>query len=164
MAVGDFRETKTGDLTQLQIGIEDAKLELRAAIDSLDMIGQRVRVYTLNLGQVADPQAHLLYVSQITGVEADEKVVLFNLGRPSLNRGAFPARRSLPTCAVVRFGNADCGYIIPVGADDTIGGGFTFCPKSTEACDERGLDEAARGVTVLHPRRFDGFPGIGDGS
>ena len=37
---------------------------------------------------------------------------------------------------------------------------YTTCPKTLGACIARGQDHAARGLPVLHPARFGGFPGI----
>ena len=52
------------------------------------------------------------------------------------------------------FGSGQCGYVVNAVA------AYTTCPKTLSACIARGQDHAARGLPVLHPARFGGFPGI----
>lgn len=66
-----------------------------------------------------------------------------------------PADRFTAARCRWQFGDpATCGYIINSGA------AFTDCNKTVSDCILRGQDEASRGLPVLHPRRFGGFPGI----
>lgn len=165
VAVGDFTDTKSGDLPQVQVGISNVTRELSTNVDQyLGLTGETVRILTVNGAALGDNQARLLFVGKIIACEADEKTILFTLGQPSLTRAAFPARRYLTKCSVVRFGDADCGYPIPGSPTNAIGGGFDFCPRTVSACKDRGLDEVARGLVQLHTKRFDGFPGIAPGN
>ena len=165
VAVGDFRDTKSGDLPQVQVGITNVTLELSSLVDQyLGLTGETVRILTVNAAALTDPQARILFSGKIVSCEADQNTILFTLGQPSLARASFPARRSLTKCAVARFGDSDCGYTIPVAPTEAVGGGFSFCRRTLADCKNRGLDEVARGLTQLHPKRFDGFPGIAAGN
>lgn len=165
IAVGDFRDTKNGDLAQIQVGLADVSLELRALIHQYrGFLGSEVKILTINAAALSDLDAKLLHVGEIVDCEADEKGVLFSLGQPSLNDAVFPGRRYLTRCGVVTFGDSACGYGIPTSPTNAVGGGFDFCPRSLAACQERGDDEVARGLTRGHPRRMDGFPGIAPGN
>jgi hypothetical protein len=68
--------------------------------------------------------------------------------------GQSPNDRDVASRCCWAFGSAECGYVINAAA------AYTTCPKTLSACIARGQDHAARGLPVLHPARFGGFPGI----
>lgn len=165
IALGDFLESKNGDLSQFQVGIIDTRLELRALVDQYrGLIGSEIRISIVNAAALGDTSARLFYIGEVVECECDEESIVFTIGQPSLNEGAFPGRRWFSKCSVVSFGDSDCGYPIPTSPTNAVGGGFDFCPRTLNACRERGADELARGLVQLHPRRFDGAPGMVSGN
>lgn len=165
VAVGDFRESRQGDLPQLQVGVSNVNREIMRNVDRYSGFdGQRVRILTIKADATKDASAHILFDGMVIGCECDEETILLTLGQPSLNREVFPARRELSQCSVVRFGDDECGYPIPASPSESVGGGFSTCGRSLEECRKRGLDEVARGLVQLHPRRFNGRPGLANGN
>lgn len=167
LAIGNIVDTKRGDMPQIQVAISNVTLELMRRIDAAaGLTDQWVRILMVNGGTLADSNARILYRGQVVNTDVDEQTVVLHMGRPKLNRASFPARRCLSKCSVVRFGDAACGYVIPESpaATNVVGGGFDFCPRDPDACQQRGDDEEARGLPRQHPRRFDGFPGTKRGN
>lgn len=166
LALGDFLETKRGDLPQMQLAISNVTKELMAEVDAADgLTDQAVRILMVNAATLADDSARTIFTGEIIGLEVDQQTLVFDLGKPSLNRVTFPALRVLTQCSVVTFGDTQCGYEIPDDPTDSIGGGFSHCrPRNLAACRERGDDEVARGLPRQHPRRFFGFPGVSSGN
>lgn len=165
VAVGEFRENRTGDLSQVQINVGNVTRELMGWIDGYQgLLGQKVRLLIVSSVALADGAARLVFEGRVVACEVDDQVAVFSLGQPSLNRQVFPARRYLTACGVIRFGDSECGYTIPGSPTNAIGGGFDFCPRSLAACRERGDDEVARGLARKHPARFQGYPGIAPGN
>lgn len=164
-ALGDFRETRQGDIAQLQVGISNVTREMMANVDRFGGLdGEDIRILTVKADALSDVSAQILFQGKVVNCECDETTILLTLGQPSLNREVFPARRELAQCGVVIFGDSECGYPIPASPTNAVGGGFNFCPRSVAACTERGADEAARGLVQLHPRRFNGRPGLVNGN
>ena len=136
-----------------------------ARLDAAEgLTDQSVRILIVNANDLSNALARAVFAGNIIDCEAGQDEILFKLGRPALNQAAFPARRCLTTCSVTRFGNTECGYVIPDNPGDSIGTGFSTCNRSLDACRERGDDEVARGLVRMHPRRMDGFPGVENGN
>jgi phage-related protein len=94
------------------------------------------------------------WLFQIAGCSATDEAVQFRLERANFfTRQAPQDRYSAPRCRW-EFGGLECGYVINEVA------AFVTCPKTLDACIARGQDHASRGLPVLHPGRFGGFPGI----
>jgi phage-related protein len=166
MAFEDFSETKRGDLPQLQIGVSNVTLELAARLDEAEgLTDQTVRILIVNTTDLSNSDYKLEWKGEVAKCEVDQQTALFTLGHPRLNAAVFPARRVLTQGGVTRFGNAECGYVIPDSPGESIGTGFSKCPlRSLDNCRERGDDEVARGLERMHPRRFCGMPGVSEGN
>lgn len=163
-SLGEIRENRQGDLPTLALNVCNVTAELMAWIDGYNgLVGQEVTLLKVHSGFLAD--APLIdFAADVTSCEVNARVAIFTLGSPKLARQIFPARRWLTQCSVIQFGDADCGYPIPASPTEAVGGGFSTCPRSLEACRLRGDDEEARSLTRLHPRRYDGAPGIKAGN
>jgi phage-related protein len=165
IAFDDFSETKRGDLPQLQIGISNVTLELMGYIDSAEgLTDQTVRILIVNTTDLTHSDYRILWQGDIAKCEVDQATALFTLGRPRLNASVFPAQRVLTQCSVTRFGDPTCGYVVPASPGESIGTGFSTCSRLQDACRDRGDDEVARGLERLHPKRFNGFPGVSEGN
>lgn len=163
-SMGELRENRKGDLGTLAVNVCNVTRELMAWIDDYNgLVGQQVTIRTVHTGYLSNP-SKVLFAADVTSCEVDARVAIFTLGSPKLARQVFPARRWLTQCSVIQYGDADCGYTIPTSPTNAVGGGFDFCPRSLEACRLRGDDEVARSLPRLHPRRFDGAPGVKAGN
>lgn len=158
---GDFVDTQKGDLSSLTLTVSNATLEIMEYLELYDGLkGQPVTIRVTSRQSVLEPNADLRYDGIVTGCSVDDEVVSFNIGAPNLTATDFPRHRYSASHCRWRFGSVECGYVIPAGADDTVGGGFTTCPMLSLAnCEERGDDEVARGFVRQHPKRFGGFKG-----
>ena len=87
-----------------------------------------------------DSGAEYKFVGQITNCVVDDRVASFTFGTRNLQQAPFPRNRWVANHCQWRFGTAECGYEIVAGGTDTIGGGFTFCPRTLPACEERGAE------------------------
>jgi phage-related protein len=163
-SLGELRENRQGDLPTLAVNVSNVTSELMAWIDEYKgLVGQEVTLMKVHSGYPGDAP-FIDYAADVTSCEVNSRVAIFTLGSPKLARQIFPANRWLTQCGVLRYGDADCGYVIPAVPTEAVGGGFSTCPRSLEACRLRGDDEEARGLTRLHPRRFAGAPGIRSGN
>lgn len=165
VAIGDFRSTNSGDLPTSTINIASVSREMMATLQSYDgLIGQEIVIRWVLASAIGDPTAELKFVGEITGCTIDDQVASFTYGSRNLQKAQFPTNRYVANHCRWRFGTAQCGYVIPATPGNTVGTGFDFCPRTIEACEERGEDEEARSLTSQHPLRYGGFPGIQRGN
>lgn len=159
--IGEIRTTGEGDIPVIDVTVQNASLVIGHAIDEYDgLTGQPARVLFVNTADLLNPASVIAEDATIQNASVSADAVTFTLSAYSLYQLPIPAQRYVARGCRWVFGSAECGYVIPTGATNTVGGGFNLCRKSLAQCRERGADEAARSVTVLHPKRFGGFPGI----
>lgn len=157
-----IRENAGGDLPALKVTVGNGR---RTASDLLEshrgLRGQPAKIMLVRIDSLDDTAAKVEWRFTVDRASVSEEKCTLDLSRAHLNRIKDPPYRYLANgCRYSEYGGARCGYLIPSGADDTVGGGFATCPKSYAACVERGLDEEARGVEVKHPKRFGGKRGL----
>jgi len=154
-----IEQNQEGDLPQVDLSLDNSARLLMRYLHAGDALeGNKVVLYLVPANGLAIAYPNHEYQQhefQIAGCSATEEAVTFRLERANFfNRSAPQDRYSAPRCRW-EFGSLDgCGYIISAAA------AFTSCPKTVDACTARGADELARGLPVLHPARFGGFPGI----
>jgi len=164
IALGELRDGRQGDLSSLTVNVCNVTHELMAVIDAYKgLSGQRFVIKEVLASQLLD-EAMPVFDGDIVHCEVTQQTAVFSIGSPKLAKEVFPSRRVLTQCGVIQFGDAECGYAIPAGATNVIGGGFDFCPRYLSACRERGDDEVARSLPRMHPRLFDGAPGVRSGN
>jgi phage-related protein len=95
-----------------------------------------------------------LWEFQVAGAYASNEAVTFRLERANFFSRTTPQDRFVAGRCRWEFGGRECGYVVNSAAL------YTTCPKTLAGCVARGADHANRGLPVLHPRRFGGFPGI----
>lgn len=161
IAFGNLRATNAADLESITINVANVALELMENLEAYDgLVGQPVALRLVNLEGLADENAELRFDGQVTGVVVNERVATFTVGCPNLTKSLFPRNRYVAHHCQWRFGSPECGYIIPAVPGETVGTGFSTCGRTLAQCEERGDDEDARGLTIQHPERFGGYPGI----
>lgn len=157
-----IRESAAGDIPGLRVTVGNAR---RTASDLLEthrgLRGQPAKIMLVRIDSLDDTAAKVEWRFRVDRAGVKEDSVTLDLSRGHLNRMKDPPYRYLANgCRYPEFGGSRCGYIIPSSPGETVGTGFSTCPKSYAACVERGADEAARGVTVRHPLRFGGKRGL----
>lgn len=158
---GGFRTSRDGDLPTFQVQIGNPTREVSDALEAHSgLSGQPVVVRLVNLNQLNDPNAQIRIDAQVVKAKATVERVTIELAVSSLLRIQFPKYRYVRDHCRWMFGGPECGYAIPAGATNTVGGGFDNCPRTLVACGVRGDDESARSLTVRHPERYGGWPGI----
>lgn len=161
LAFGDFRQSSKGDLSPLTINVANVTAEMMAVLqEHKGLVGQDAVIRLVHIQALADPNAEASWRGRISGCSVDDTVASFTLGAVNLQKRPFPADRYVANHCGVRFGGPECGYVIPAAPGETIGTGFSTCPRTLTACGVRGQDETARGLIARHPLRFAGFPGI----
>jgi lambda family phage minor tail protein L len=164
--VGKIAATKGGDLPTIKVQVSNVTREVGRLIDTYDgLTGQLVVLRIINLATLLDPSAEVRIDSQIRSVAVNNKGATFVLSPYNLQQDQIPSRRYLKNHCDFHFGRERCGYVLGGPSyvpDNTVGGGFNFCPKTFEGCVERGDDEEARlsAAERLHPDRAGFFRGI----
>lgn len=162
---GDLLEQRRGDLPEITINVGNAGLEMMADLELYNgLVDVPVRIRLVNSAALNDPNAQSQVNGKIARTRVRDDLIAFTISQTNLTKVFFPSKRLLAHDCQHRFGGPDCGYIIPPGATNVIGGGFNFCARTFEDCGIRGDDEVARSLTRLHPLRFDGCPGIKGGT
>lgn len=161
IALGNLSQNTKGDLRGTTINVGGATREMLELLELYrGLVGEEAIVRLVPAEGPYEPGAERRFDGIITNTVVRQDMITFQVGAANITKLPNPMRRFLADhCGVDRFGGPACGYSIPAGATNTIGGGFDFCPFTLLGCDERGQDEAARGVPVLHPLRYDAVPG-----
>lgn len=153
-----IEQNQEGDLPQIDLSVDNTSRTLMRYLhngDGLEGNYCKLLLVPANGLAVAYPNhEYQQFDLQIAGAMANDEAVTFRLERANFFTKQSPQDRFVAARCRRDYGSLECGYIINEVA------GFQTCPKTIEACTERGLDHALRGLPVLHPRRFGGFPGI----
>lgn len=158
-SMSEIEQSQDGDLPSLDLAIDNTARTLMVALhEAGGCVNNRATLTLTHSTQIASPaypsQSALVFDFRITQASASDGTVQLRLESPSYFQQTLPTSRYIAKRCRWGFGSPDCGYIITQFA------GFTTCGKTIDDCVARGLDEAARGLLVLHPKRFGGFPGI----
>ena len=88
---------------------------------------------------------------------ASPEIITFRMAAPNMLLKQVPIDRFNTNICSHKFGNlaSGCPYIVNTFA------AFATCNQTLADCNARGADHAARGVPVLMPLYFGGFPGVG---
>lgn len=165
LAFGDFRQSGKGDLSPLTINVANVTAEMMDVLQAhAGLVGQEAVIRLVSVQALADPNAEISYRGRIASCSVDDQVASFTLGAVNLQKRGFPSNRYVANHCQFRFGGLECGYVVPGSPGETVGTGFSTCPRTLTACGDRGLDELARGLASVHPLRFGGFPGIALGT
>lgn len=153
-----IEQSGEGDLPQIDLSVDNsARLLMRFLHAGDGLEGNYCRLWLLNEAglSIAYPNHEAQrWDLQIAGATANDEAVSFRLERANFFERTSPQDRFNAGSCRFRFGGPECGYVINAIA------AYSTCPKSLDACRLRGLDHLARGLPVLHPRRFGGFPGL----
>lgn len=153
-----IEQNQEGDLPQLDLSIDNtARTLMRYLHDGDGLEGNYVWLYCVpanGLGVAYPNHEYQKWELQVAGATANDEAITFRLERANFFNRMSPQDRFVSSRCRWEFGSAECGYLVNAAA------AFTTCPKTVDACAARGADHYARGLPVLHPGRFGGFPGI----
>ena len=153
-----IEETSEGDLPQCELSIDNTTRTLmRFLHQGQGLEGNYCHLYivpaaALSIAYPAHEYRRWSFV--VGGAYATDEAVSFRLERPNWYERGIPTDPYVAGSCRWQFGGEECGYVINDVA------AYTACPKTLAACEARGQDHASRGLPVLHPARFGGFPGI----
>jgi len=158
---GVIQQTKEGDIPTITVTVGNINTEVGKVIDTHDgMRNSQARIMVVRADTLGDPNAKIEWKMKVARVGIREETATFELRPVSIGSVVFPRWRYLSSSCRFSFGDNLCGYQIPTSTDETVGGGFSTCPKTEDACTLRGDDEVARSLARSHPLRFGGHPGI----
>ena len=153
-----IEQSGEGDLPQIDLSVDNStRVLMRYLHAGNGLEGNYCTVFLVpaNAISVAYPShVYQRWDLQIAGAQASSDAVAFRLERANFFSRLAPQDRYVAGRCRWPFGSAECGYVINDVA------AYTTCPKTIDACIARGADHASRGLPVLHPGRFGGFPGI----
>lgn len=145
-----------GELPQMQLTLDNRTRWLSPYLDAGDgFLGREVQCWVVNGAALPSSLAGQFgFTFHVAAAEADADAVTFRLEMPNTFSIRVPHRVILADLCQWAYGSAECGYIVNDVA------GFTDCPKTVDACIERGEDERARRLPVRHPDRYGAFLGV----
>jgi lambda family phage minor tail protein L len=155
-----MRETDAGDLPSITMTVSNVSQEIIGTLESYSgLIDQRVRIILTNMEALSTGNAILEHDFKILTMTVTAEAAAAQLGDISLYETFFPGQRLMRHYCRHQYRSAACGYSVDSADADYLSG----CDKSLDGangCEVHGASETAAGVTVIHPDRFGGFPGI----
>jgi phage-related protein len=153
-----IEQTNEGDLPQLELTVDNTTKTLMRYLHAGEGLeGNYCTIYLVPQAglSIAYPNhEYQRWDMTVAGAYATEEAIAFRLERANFFTRQSPQDRYVASRCRWEFGSGECGYVVNAVA------AYTTCPKTLSACIARGQDHAARGLPVLHPARFGGFPGI----
>jgi hypothetical protein len=150
-------ETSEGDLTQVQVSIDNStRLLMRWLHAGGGFEGNPAKLFLVPRSglSIAYPAHEFESIElQVMACGATDEVVTLRLGSPNWFNLSSPSERHLPNCKH-EYGSPECGYVLNSFA------AFPTCPKTIDACAERGEDMVARGLPAILPGNFGGKIGL----
>lgn len=156
-AHSEIVQSTDGSLPSVELTIDNTqRLVLPYLLGAGGVAGNEARALLL-------PQSHIGVVGRVAmewpfvvqEVIVSDTAAVFRMGSPNWLDVRTPTQRyTAGSCRWEEFGGEECGYIRNVVA------AVERCDRTLTTCRLVGADEAARGLPVLHPKRFGGFPGI----
>ena len=151
-----IEQSGEGQLPSIEITIDNTQRFLMRHLETFEWDGKRATLTLVNRKSLATvPNAFLRWDFIIQSAVANRQSVGIRLEMPNFFERRVPNDRfNASRCRWIEFGGPECGYVINSAA------AFKTCPRTLDACVQRGEDELNRGLPVLHPQRYGGFPGI----
>ena len=155
-----MRETDTGDLPSITMTVSNVSREIISTLESYNgLIDQPVRIILTNMGALITGNAIIEHDFKILSTTVTEEGAAAQLGDISLYETFFPGQRMMRHSCRHQYRSSACGYSVDLSDANYLSG----CDKTLDGangCAVHGASETAAGVTVIHPDRFGGFPGI----
>lgn len=151
-------QSQDGDLPQIDLSIDNtARTLMRYLHDGDGCEGNYARLILVpaNGLSIAYPNHESQqWDLRVSGCLANDEAATFRLERANFFTRTSPQDRFVASRCRWGYGSRECGAVVNETAS------FQRCPKTVDACAEIGEDHRSRGLPVLHPERFGGFPGL----
>lgn len=156
MRHSEIETSGEGNLPSMEVSLDNTARFLMPILEQVDIEGNRATLWLLNAATVVSiPTAYIEWNFEIVSARANRQAVTLQLEMPNFFERRVPNDTYDATrCRWLKFGGPECGYVINTSA------AFSTCNRTLDECVLRGEDEAIRGIPVLHPLRFGGYPGI----
>ena len=150
-------QTNEGDLTQVQVSIDNSTRMLMRWLHAGDGLeGNPAKLFLVPRAALAIAYPAHEFESidlEVLSANAADEALSLRLGAPNWFSIASPSERHTPKCKHP-YGSSRCGYVLNAFA------AFPTCPKTIDACAERGADMVARGLPDVLPGNFGGKLGL----
>lgn len=154
IAHGGIEQTGEGSLPTIEVSVANVSREISQVLATYGgLVGQPVVVRLVQASELANAQAEIREDAEIRGVRVKNDFVTFTLSAGNMIERKLPPFRIIGTHCRSLYGGPACGYDLTTGT-------LTTCAKTYEACEAHGADELAEGNPILHPERFNAFPGV----
>ena len=160
---GGIETSSSGEQSSVRVTAAlDREFKIRDALERNNGLrGYEAIVHVVRFADAGNVSAAISFPFKVKGcAPSPEGGVQFRLSTENFFKKKLPRWRYSRSACFRTFGDEGCGYVIPTSPTNTIGGGFSTCPRIQSACDIRGQDEEARGLDNNHPARIGAFPGM----
>jgi hypothetical protein len=151
-------QSQDGDLPHVDLSVDNSTRTLmRYLHEGEGCEGNDAKLFLVpaNGLSIAYPNHEFqLWEFQVSGCTANDEAVTFRLERANFFSRTSPQDRFVAARCRREYGSPECGAIVNEVA------AFQVCAKTVDACAAIGEDHRQRGLPVLHPKRFGGFPGL----
>lgn len=150
-----WQASSEGELPSAKMTIPNPDGQLTPLLDAYGGLRDKRVVSRLAHSTLLAATSLPTVIWDIEKVTARREAVDFHLGPRHVHSHEIPRHLWSRTLCRWKFGGRECGYNTA-----RPGARFSSCPKTMQACIERGDDEVAGGLERLHPRRIGIFPAI----
>lgn len=150
-----WQASSEGEMPSAKMTIPNPDGQLTPILDTYGGLRDRRVVSRLAHADLLSQSTIPTVIWDIEKVTARREAIDFHVGPRHVHAHEIPRHLFSRSLCRWQFGSEECGYNL-LRPDAK----FTACPKTFEACIERGDDEVAGGLQRLHPRRFGAFPAI----
>jgi len=158
--VENLKADAEGNISSIAISVQNVTREIQAWLEHFaGLQGSPVRLILASQAELAVEAPIIDYRGEILFSSSTAEVVTFEVGQFNLQRRFFPAKRIQRDFCRHAYAGVRCGYAVPMTSANYL----PTCDKTKDGvngCTVHGLSEQDEGLTVLHPRRFGGFPGL----
>jgi|10_taG_2_1085330.scaffolds.fasta_scaffold02268_3 lambda family phage minor tail protein L len=157
----ETRQDDKGNLPRVNMTVSNVSREVVDNLNSYGgLVGQPVRIILTHELAIATNSSIIEHDFKIVTTNINEDAVTASLGDLNLYDAKLPQQKMMRFYCRHQYQDGGCGY--HVDNSDTANY-LDSCDKSlngANGCRVHGESEAAAGITILHPERFGGFPGI----
>lgn len=157
IARGEIEWNTEGNLPRCTVALDNRRRDLAHYLEQGQGFQDRLVTWRLVHESWLSSFANRIPMQWIvSSAKATNDVVQFDLEARSLRSSQVPHDRFLRDRCGWQFRSDECGY----EPDSSLGANFRTCNKTLEDCIARGEDELVRGLPLLHPMQYGGFPGL----
>lgn len=144
-----------GSLPQIDLILSNVTGELSRRCEvGRGFMGSSVQITYTHLDHSAAGRFVEQGTFEVAGLTMMHDTIVLRLVVPGLDRLRAPQDVFARDRCRWRYGSTECGVVL----DAAMTASFPDCPKTLDACRDRGDHEVVLGRARQHPRRYGGFP------